>query len=394
MKPAKESFMTNLTTAQAINAINNILQGNVPKWILDVAVSYPALAVAYATERRERARMENFLFDAREAADDDGRSTDGLDKILERVQDSNPDSDSWIRKGQVAGKALNRWGARPQTGNVEYGIIEEESTLAIEGDTHEAEMARFEQDGPSLFNVEEVIFENRIAARAYAKRIKAQQGRDYLGGEIRVEAGIEKFVVKVLIPETNWNHVNSLKAIREDILSSALSFISKAKNRRHLNIISKRVKIQSTFNQLLKNGRTVKSERFAQQNGLMKEGLYGKYSPAGGLDYRRFAQIMNAIAARAAELGLAGFRTYKLNTFDSVKSTHKSEDILDRGCQEGEFKATQKADENCDSLWERYEDRYLQGGKFTAPNLTFRMTDKEILDWQSGSYRSCRLIAA
>jgi len=72
-----------------------------------------------------------------------------------------------------------------------------------------------------------------------------------------------------------------------------------------------------------------------------------------GLNFERYATVMNAAAIRAKELGLTGFRTYKVDEYAKTERAQKDGDMLDNGCMVGEFVALEMdSGERLDeSLW-------------------------------------------
>lgn len=400
-------------------AIDNILQGNAPWWIMELAQNYPATAIAYAFERRDRARMENWLFTAREEAVNEGRDVDGLDFIIERIQTSDPDRETFVRKGTTSGFALNRWGARPILDDVEYGIIEEVDILEIERDTYLQEQTKLDgvslrlvteseyvqnadideepelevdtfykevkvEDPFVLSNIEEFIFESKVEARAFA--LKCKTDKTFVSAEVRVESGIEKYCVSILKPVLNWDHLNANAAARDAIVEKALELISKATTRKELCTLQKRAIKYSKDNQLLKKKKTFEKKNLTQ----IKIGIENPTRATIGLDYIRFAKIMNAIHQKAAELKISGFKKYQVNQWKSKTQAQaeKSKDILDRGGQVGEYHALDTIDESADSLWQIYEERQIHKSRYLAPKTTFKLDDSEIEEWINSAPRT------
>jgi len=313
-------------------------------------------------------------------------------------------------------QGLTRWFTRSEVGAVEYGLVEEveaagqllpdlvdwdgaspsasanavaewsadfassdEGTALSEdmlaSNTFWAEQAAL---GPALCSRETLSFESRDEAVAALANIKSawakgDHRREFLSAE-KTEKGT--FVLNLLVSDTNWDHRGShgLALARERVVSRALRAVAKATSRDELVKLLDVAKRYSRDNQLLSQGETLRSRSGVKKVGTsfdlstMWSGLKSfptfavdASAKVGlGLDYARYAEIVNAISARADALGFAGFKALRVDEFETVAKAPKDCDYLDSGAGVGEFVALGVADEQAasdeESLWQQLED--------------------------------------
>jgi hypothetical protein len=293
-----------------------------------------SLEASYAEAARIRDSYRRWLFAQLDKADEE-TDTSFLESEIERLQSADD-------------SGINRWGTREEAGDIEYGIVTEESTLEVLGDTHSDELGFHEQErqmetATGLCQIVELTFAKKADAQrfvdttreAYFK--KGDHSRKII--ETRIDKGkAEPYVAVVLEAELNWDHQKRTAAERDRHLSNALRRIATATTCQELNEHVRICKRYSRDMQVLNTSKTF--------DGNRKVGI--------GWDYKRFATAMNGIADRAQELGLKGFRRYTIKQFDSTRKVVDG-DMLDVGCAQGEFLAHEQIDESAGSLWEQFE---------------------------------------
>ena len=296
----------------------------------------------------------------------------GLVELVEGASQLLPDlSDQDGASPSASADAVAEWSA-------DFASSDEGTALAedcLSSNTFWAEQAAL---GPALCSKETLSFESReeaVVALAGIKSAwaKGDHRREFLSAE-KTEKGT--FVLNLLVSDTNWDHRGShgLALGRERVVLRALRAISKAKTRDELVKLLDVAKRYSRDNQLLSQGETLRSRSGVKKVGrsfdlsTMWSGLksYPTFAVdtaskvSIGLDYVRYAEIVNAISARADALGLAGFKTLRVDEFEKVEKPVKNCDYLDSGAGVGEFVALGVADEQAasdeESLWQQLED--------------------------------------
>jgi hypothetical protein len=300
---------------------------------------------------------------------------------------------------QVAPYALNRWGARfsMREALLDYGIIEMEPNWSNEGwstpdketpestlpkenpeDASEyilplynledtgvsvlpANLKEWMPGGPDILTVKEYVFDNKKDAQKFVDNTrnnfrKGNHDSEVLNCEVRNNPE-KSFVAIILEADKNWAQKNGVKAEREEKLEKALKLISSATTKSRLDILAKASKRYSRNQQVLESGRTIDDKV-----NITFRGKRYVYHVGTGMNYKRHATIMNAIFEKAKELRIPGFRRYKINpTPEPFKPNDKnapSEDIMEKGCKQGEFLTLNKIDESqpLNYLWGENED--------------------------------------
>ncbi len=314
---------------------------------------------------------------------------------------------------------ITRWNFREELSELEYGVVSEESALAVEGDTfcegytHLLEAA---EGGPQLVRVLDEKFETRKEAETFiadthksyiagdhtrtillgdveewvfdvaADANKALNNLRVEGGSIlnkRVEApfGFKFFscwvrtliakdsthTVKVLDCDRNWEHVKLQADARDQRVVSHLHTISKCNTYHDLKAIASTIRCDSRDVQVLQESKTWDnaSIRHGKVSGdwnpsktntfIQKSGRYPVRPVGLGLNYTRFATCMNALSLRAEELGITGFKAYNIEKKEST-NTPVDGDMMDVGCPQGLFLGEETPDENYTSTLSLWEE--------------------------------------
>lgn len=284
---------------------------------------------SFAKAAALRARYQKWLFSK---LDDDQNEHDFIMNEILRLQ-------SYSEEG-----SFNKWGARPTLDDIEYGIVEDIGTLILESETYDRgffQMEEIAKGGPDIFEVKTVEFEERAPAQEFVNSVRdAWKKGDHsrLIRNTKKEGGL--FKAEVVLADPNWDHKVGLSLARDRRVENALRKIECARNANDLAAITKIAKRMSRDNQVLNSSKTFDVD-FA-----------GRKRKCGiGLNYSRFCTIMNAVAARAEQLNLKGFRYYKMDEFE--KAPPKDGDIYDHGAQQGEFMALEfPAESPPEETWE------------------------------------------
>jgi len=257
---------------------------------------------------------------------------------------------------------INRWDTREQLDDLEYGIIDNVPREQETGTTGYLDLADTAKLGPELTWVNPKSFVSKADAQAFVDRTRAafkkgDHSAEIIGTEVR-KGHAEPFVAIVLEADGNWDHRKALAAARNNHLENAVSKVAKCTTRQQLNKVAGIAKRYSRDSQVLASGKT--------SDGSRKVGI--------GFDYKRYATVMNAIAERATELGIDGFRTYQLKEFSSTRQPTDG-DALSVGCRVGSWLGEEKPEDDGPSLWE-LKERTFKPYKPLAPTcLVFHNPD-------------------
>lgn len=273
--------------------------------------------------------------------------------------------DELERMSSADDSGLNIWGTRPELGDIEFGIVSDEATLDVLADSHE--FGDRNQDfqaslGPQLCKVADKRFASKDEAQQFVDRTREafRKKGDHSAEIIRCETQkghAEPYVAFVLEADGNWGHRKALAAERDRHMENAIRKAEGSTTRQQLNSIARIAKRYSRDMQVLNNNKT--------SDGNRKVGI--------GFNYIRFATVMNAIAARANELGFTGFKTYKIREFESTRKPTDG-DMMDVGCAQGEFLGLEKEDDQVteEALWSQMEGTWKPSCELEASPLVYR----------------------
>jgi hypothetical protein len=217
------------------------------------------------------------------------------------------------------------------------------------------------EGGPDLATIRTVVFSEIKEAKDFADGIRhsfrnGNHSQEVIKTEIRRYKKGTEFVVTLLVSDLNWEDKVPRAAKKDAHLATALEAISQAETRQELLWHVRECKKYSRWQQLLNSGRTFDRSRRINVSW----------------DYGRFATAMNAIAARAEELGLRGFKTYSINEYE--KPTRDG-DMMDMGCREGEFVALNMPHDIQFSLWGELEGSWKPSRPLTPTVLVWHDPD-------------------
>jgi hypothetical protein len=260
---------------------------------------------------------------------------------------------------------VDNWFARNDVGNVEWGHPELRADLGEDEEGIPVDLPPV-QDGTwwedqlsrdaKLFNVEEHTFSTKEEAVRFVTPIrnafkKGEHSKQVL--RTKVERG--SFIAPVLVADMNWGHRKWMASRRDEIVEKALERISLCTKRAHLQKMTDRARTYSKDSQALAKGNT-------------------KGVTTIGLDYRRYATVINAIVDRAKALGIpAPCKRMAIRDFEK-KEAAGSEDILDRGAKVGVFMA-EEVPVDTDFLFELLDEKKGIRHRRTPTKQAFRSFD-------------------
>jgi hypothetical protein len=297
-----------------------------------------SLASAYAEAASCRRSYERWLINTIEKNVDEGRDPSFLLEELEHLSDTD--------------STINRWGTRPQVGDIEYGIDAVVGPLERDnGDTGYLDLLDEAERGGDLCRIVERRFDDKHEAQSFVNSVresfrKGDHTREIIDCDVR-HGEAYPFVATVLESDGNWGHRKALAAERNRHVANALRQISRATTRDELNNHVCITKRYARDNMVLAENKTF-------DGGCVRNGHHSGRKVHLGFNYARFATVMNAIATKAEELGLQGFKTYTINDIPSERKPVDG-DAMDVGCRVGEFIALETPAEVGPSLWELRE---------------------------------------
>ena len=226
-------------------------------------------------------------------------------------------------------------------------------------------------------------FETKEEAQAFVNLVRATKNRKAIVHACRTpkksESGLFEaevswpmqqngagFKVATLKADGNWGswdnygHRRMRAHARDCYVQDLLERIENA-DANQLNAIRREAGRASRDNQVLTFDKKVGRPAHTHDGGQViktKNGFRHTGRKVGiGLNFERYATVMNAAAARADELGITGYRTYKVDQFEKTERPEKDGDMLDSGCAVGEFVALEMdSGERLDeSLWKLQE---------------------------------------
>lgn len=321
-----------------------------------VAENDGSIESSYAAAERIRDSYRKWLCSKIEESHGTWDDTSFLEEELERLQSADDTS-------------LNRWGTRPELSDLEYGLIDSQPREGEAGFGY-LDMLDAAKQGPELTWVNEKGFVSKADAQAFVDKTRAafkkgNHSAEIIGCESR-KGQATPFVAVVLEADGNWSHRKALSAERDRHMANALRHISEATTRQQLNKLAGIIKKYSRDMQVLNQGHTHDNARVVSNRQVGRKCRIG-------FDYKRFATCMNAVAARAEELGFTGFRTYKINEFNSTRKLTDG-DMLDCGCAQGLFLALEQIDETVteEALWSQIEGTWKPSRELAPTCLVYR----------------------
>ncbi len=359
---------------------------------MTVCVSHTDLASSFATARRNRLSYEKWVAKTLDAAD---LTTDNVDFLVSELERLNSSDDS----------GLNTWGTREELGDIEHGIINElprwtdmgwtipKTIMGMNGEirnpdrqknapTEAAEdvtvisldaLKKAAELGPEMSWINEKKFITREDAQRFVDKTRAAFKKgdhtfEIINTEVKKDTK-EPFIAVVLEADGNWEHRKALSTERDRHLDNAVKRIANSSDANELNKHARIIKRYSRDMQVLNNGHT-------KDGNLLRGRQVGI-----GFNYVRFARAMNAVADRASELNIDGFRSYTIKEFETTRKPVDG-DMLDKGCAQGEFLALEVAEEITASLWDLKEGTYKasQAGRNTLRK--FGSTGFVFRDWK------------
>jgi hypothetical protein len=320
---------------------------------------------SYAAATRDRLGYERWLFRKLEEAESRGDETGWLETEIQRIATANDEGIMpWGDARELGEAELIIYTDTPNWKDLGWSCEEEERSENAPNPEFGREdeqkpltdntIKQWAENGPDLHWVKEERFIAKNDAQAFVDSVRNSFKKGDHSAEIIstcVEKGTEApYVAVVLKTDGNWGHRKAVATERDLHMDNAISRIEEATTKGELDKVTKIAKRYSRDMQVLNSGKTI-------DGGIFENNRLSKGRKVGiGFDYKRFATVMNAVASRAEELKITGYKTYKIDEFTSNKEG-KDGDILDVGCRQGLFiaEAMNDGSDMLEALWIQQE---------------------------------------